>query len=417
VPQLSFDLSALWNVLVALLGGLAIGIERQWSGHAAGPLARFAGIRTFSMLGLISGTAGWLWTAGLEGPATAVLAGVGATIVAAYFAASRHDVDGTTEIAAFVVLVAGVLAGAGLRPVASGLIAVTALLLVEKTRLHNWVRALDREELRAGARFAVMAAVVLPLLPAGPFGPYDAIRPRLLWALVLFFSGFSFLGYVARRVIGPARGFVLTGTLGGVLSSTSVTLTSAELSRRHPEAGRALAAGTLGACAVLLPRVLATTGVLAPALARELWPAFVAPLIVGVLFVLREWRADGDIQPREQANPLQIKSALYMAALFQLVLFGVAIVTRKFGESGLYASATVLGLADIDALTVSMAQLTSSGTAAEVTARAVTIGVIANTCVKLGIAVGVGRGAFRVLAASGLALMGIALGAALVWLL
>jgi uncharacterized membrane protein (DUF4010 family) len=411
-------LHALWNVTVATLGGLAIGIERQWSGHAAGPLARFAGVRTFTLLGLISGTAGWLWAAGLEGPATVIVACIGATIVVAYLAASRHDVDGTTEVAAFVVVIAGILAGTGLRPVASGMIAVTALLLLEKHRLHGWVRALDRVELRAGARFAVMATVILPLLPAGPFGPYDAVRPRLLWALVLFFSGFSFLGYVARRVVGASRGLVLTGTLGGVLSSTSVTLTSAELSRRHPEAGRALAAGTLGACAILLPRVLIVCGVLAPALARELWPAFVAPVIIGVLVVLREWRADTGLEPREQANPLQFTSALYMAALFQVVLFGIAIVSRHFGERGLYVSAAVLGLADMDALTVSMAQLTAGGmAAAEVTARAVATGVIANTAVKLGIAIAAGRGSFRVLTAIGLVAMGASVAAALLWLL
>jgi uncharacterized membrane protein (DUF4010 family) len=106
-----------------------------------------------------------------------------------------------------------------------------------------------------------------------------------------------------------------------------------------------------------------------------------------------------------------------MAALFQLVLFGMAIVSHRFGERGLYASATVLGLADMDALTVSMAQLTAAGTAADVTARAVTLGIIANTFVKLGIAIGVGRGAFRVRTALGLVAMGAALAAALVWLL
>jgi uncharacterized membrane protein (DUF4010 family) len=417
VSGVSFDLHALWSVAVALLGGLAIGIERQWSGHAAGPRARFAGVRTFSLLGLISGTAGWLWTAGIEGPATVVVACLGATIVVAYLSASRHDIDGTTEVAALVVVVAGVLAGAGFRPAASGMIAVTALLLVEKRRLHGWVGALDREELRAGARFAVMATVILPLLPTGPFGPYGVVRPRLLWALVLFFSGFSFIGYVARRLVGASRGLVLTGTLGGVLSSTSVALTSAELSRRHPEAGRALAAGTLGACALLLPRVLITAGILAPALPRELWPAFVAPTIIGALAALREWRADGQLKQREQANPLQFTAALYMAALFQVVLFGIAIVSNTFGERGLYASAAVLGLADMDALTVSMAQLTAGGTAAEVTAKAVTIGVIANTFVKLGITMVVGRGAFRILTALGLVAMAAALAGALVWLL
>ena len=84
-----------------------------------------------------------------------------------------------------------------------------------------------------------MAAVILPLLPAGPFGPLGGVRPRQLWALVLFFSGLSFVGYLARRAAGPGRGYALAGTLGGVLSSTSVTLTFSRLSRESPGARRA----------------------------------------------------------------------------------------------------------------------------------------------------------------------------------
>ncbi|HUF47099.1 MAG TPA: MgtC/SapB family protein, partial [Vicinamibacterales bacterium] len=101
------DWPALWNLTIATLAGLAVGLERQWSGHADGPQARFAGLRTFTMLGLVAGLSGWLWTTGLEGPAAILLAGAAALVVAAYVAASRHDVEGTTEVAAFVVLSAG----------------------------------------------------------------------------------------------------------------------------------------------------------------------------------------------------------------------------------------------------------------------------------------------------------------------
>ena len=91
-----------------VLGGLAVGIEREWSGKSSGPHARFAGLRTFTLLGIISTLSGWLWTSGLQGPAAILLAGAGALVVVAYAAASRRDVDGTTEVAAIVVLTAGV---------------------------------------------------------------------------------------------------------------------------------------------------------------------------------------------------------------------------------------------------------------------------------------------------------------------
>jgi uncharacterized membrane protein (DUF4010 family) len=410
VPLPAFDQQALVNIAIATLAGIAIGIERQWSGHAAGPRADFAGVRTFTMLGLVSGVSGWLWSAGAAGPSLVLLAGMGALVVVAYLSAARTDIDGTTEVAAFVVMAAGVLAGAGLRPLASGIVAVTALLLVEKKRLHKWVRRLDQEEIRAGARFAVMAAVILPLLPVGPYGPYDAVRPRMLWALVLFFSGLSFVGYAVRRLAGPARGYLIAGALGGLISSTSVTLTFARLSQAHPEAGRALAAGTIGASIVLLPRVAAAAALLAPPLGQAIWPLFAAPTILGAALALRGWHDGGaERRPAKDQNPLQFSAALQMAALFQVVVFAVGFANERFGSAGLYGSAAVLGLADVDALTVSMAQLATSGTPAGVAARALAIGIISNTSVKLAIAVAIGRGSYRTIAGLGLAAMGAAI--------
>jgi uncharacterized membrane protein (DUF4010 family) len=411
-----FDLTALAGVAVATVGGLAVGIEREWSGKAVGPRARFAGVRTFTLLGLVSGVAGWIWSAGLQGPAVVLLAGLCGLVVIAYLAASRADIDGTTEVAAFVVLTAGVLAGFGLDRVASGIIALTVLLLVEKRQLHGLVSKLDRIEIRAGARFAVMAAVVLPLLPAGPYGPWGGVRPRMLWALVLFFSGLSFAGYVARRAIGKNRGYAVAGTIGGLVSSTSVTLALARVSRNKGAAGLALAAGTLGASVMLFPRVLLAMAVLAPAVARALWPACILPMAIGSVLVLRG--AGAEAHPDRfhgESNPLQVAAALQMAILFQFVLFGVWAALAYFGEQGLFSSAAVLGLADVDALTVSLAQASKAGTAPEIAARALMIGILANTCVKFGIAMTVGRGRFRPLAMVGLALMGLALGAGLIW--
>ena len=172
------------GLFIAALGGAAVGLERQWSGHAEGPGARFAGIRTFTMLGAVGGLSGWLWTAGVTAPAAILLAGAVAVVAAAYVAGSRHDIDGTTEIAALVVLAAALLAGMGSIKLASGIIALVTLLLVEKSRLHALVERIDNVGLRSGVRFAVMALVVLPLLPPGPYRPLGGIRPREIWAIV-----------------------------------------------------------------------------------------------------------------------------------------------------------------------------------------------------------------------------------------
>jgi uncharacterized membrane protein (DUF4010 family) len=190
------------GVVIAALGGAAVGLERQWSGHADGEDARFAGIRTFTMLGAVAGLSGSLWTAGTMAPAAILLAGAVAIVTAGYVAGSRKDIDGTTEVAALIVLAAGFRAGIGSVAFASGIIAVLVLLLLEESRLHNLVRQIDDVGLRSGVRFAVIALVFLPLLPEGPFGPLGGVRPRQLWTLVLFFSGLSFAGYVARRLVG-----------------------------------------------------------------------------------------------------------------------------------------------------------------------------------------------------------------------
>ena len=225
-------------LLVALLGGAAVGVERQWSGHATGPQARFAGVRTFALLGALGGIAGRLWVWDAQPLAAIVLALGGLLVLAGYLAASGHDVDATTETAALIVIAAGVTAGLGQTGVASGIAAVTALLLFEKSQLHDLVGRLEGPELSAAFRFAVMAVVILPLLPPGPFGTWGGgFRPRQLWSLVLLFSGLSFLGYIAQRAIGVSRGYVVAGLLGGMVSSTSVTLGFARQSREPSAPG------------------------------------------------------------------------------------------------------------------------------------------------------------------------------------
>ena len=212
------------GIAIAALGGAAVGLEREWSGHAGGPQAHFAGFRTFTLLGGLAGIAGCFWALGFQPVAMALLGGAVALVVVAYIAASRRGVDGTTEVAALVVLATGVLAGTGYLVLASAIVAIATLLLVEKSRLHALIARIDDAGLRAGVRFAVMAVVILPLLPDGPYGPLGGIRPRQLWLFVLLFSGLSFVGYVARRVIGTERGYPVVGLLGGFVARRRLRL-------------------------------------------------------------------------------------------------------------------------------------------------------------------------------------------------
>ena len=195
---MSFDLGGFAGLIVAILGGAAVGVERQYSGHATGPEARLGGVRTFTLLGTLAGIAGHLTAAGLAIPAALLVSGALALVVAGYVRASKIDIDATTEVAALVVIGAGVLAGLGQLGLSAALTTITVLLLAEKPRLHGLVARLDEPTMLAAARFAVMSIVILPLLPEGPFGPGPGIKPRELWILVLLFSASSFMTFVTN---------------------------------------------------------------------------------------------------------------------------------------------------------------------------------------------------------------------------
>jgi uncharacterized membrane protein (DUF4010 family) len=415
---MSPEAHAALHVAIAGLGGAAIGIERQWSGHATGPRARFGGIRTFTLLGILGGIAGLCWAMQAPMVAAALAAGGAAVVAGGYWKLSRQDIEATTEVAAMVVIAAGVLSGAGRLVLASGIVAVTVLLLVEKSRLHAAVSHLDQAEMRAAAQFLVMAVVILPLLPTGPYGPLGGIRPRQLWLLVLFFSGLSFAGFLTRRIVGERHGAVVAGLLGGLVSSTSVTLTFTRKSRENPEAARSLAFGILAACTVMYVRILVATGVLNTDLMTALLPYLIPPfaVIAGVmLFGLRRERGASPPIP-EPKNPLEVKHALQMAALFQVVLFAVHGVHSLWGGVGLVASGAILGLTDMDALTLSMARTADDPTMLYRAALAIAVGVLSNTLFKMALTLFIGRGRTRTFGSLGL-LLGAAASAAMIFIL
>lgn len=414
---MSFDLGTLAGLVVAILGGAAVGVERQRSGHATGPDARFGGIRTFTLLGTVAGVAGQLIYAGYAIFAALLIASALAIVVTAYARASKADIDATTEVAAIVVLGAGLLGGLGELRLSAALTTMTVLLLAEKPRLHGMVERVDDSTMLAAARFAVMSAVILPLLPEGPFGPGPGFKPRELWVLVLLFSGMSFVGYLAQRMSGDA-GYPLTGLLGGMVSSTSVTLTFGRFSNAHPQQNAPLATGVIAASMVSLVRVGAAVAVLDASLLPVLSPYLVALLLPATLALAFAWRSlrDSEAEPPVTSNPLQFRNAIEMALLFQVVLFAVFYVREWIGDLGLMAGGFLLGLTDVDALTLSMTRSVSSGTSIIAASRAIALGIVANSLLKAAMAVTIGEGRFRWQSAAPLAAMAAAGVAALVFL-
>ncbi len=379
-----------------------MGIEREWSGHASGPHARFAGARTFLLLGLLGGVGGLLLELGWGTVAAVLLAGGAALAVTAYAVAARRGgpegVDGTTEAAALAVLSLAVVAGLGLLRLAAATGAVLVLALREKSTIQRFVRDIDEVELRAALQFAVLALVLLPILPEGPYGPLGGVRPRELWVVVLLVSGLNFAGYLARRARGTRAGTTLTGLLGGLVSSTAVALTFSRQSREHPDHGRSLGLGVVAACTMLLPRLAVLTLVLQPGLTPRLLPFFLPPLAVGALALAvglsRADRSNEDALPARK-SPLSLGSAILLAMGFQAVLMLMAFVNQRFGQRGILTSAAILGFTDMDALTLSMSHLAAAPDLIGLAATAMAVGVLSNTVLKLGVVITVGAGEFR----------------------
>ncbi|MCA2984679.1 MgtC/SapB family protein [Gemmatimonas sp.] len=431
------DLSVAFDLLVAALVGLAVGVQREWTGHTDGPDGRFAGARTFALLGTIGGFAGWLVRLGYPALATVIAAGGVLLPIVAYWATMRRPgttTDGTTEVAAVLVVALGLTAGLGMRTPAAAVGVITVVLLAEKTRLQQTLQRVDATEMRAALLFAVLALVVLPVLPDGGYGPYQAFRPRQLWTVVLIFSALNFAGYITRRLIGETRGLAVTGLVGGFVSSTAVALNFSRRSREEPALALPLALGVVAACTVLIPRLLVVTTMLRPPLALALLPVLGPVLLAGLLligFVLwreRDTRPAGTPSAERPAagprsanglgqNPLGLTSSLQMAVAFQLVLFALAWIQQHAGDTGLLASATVLGLTDMDALTLSMTRYAASPDAVPMAAVAVGVGVLSNTALKCGLVLAIGEPRYRRHAAGGLAMLavGSAAGLALGW--
>ncbi len=388
---------------VAALGGLAVGIEREWSARAAGEGPRFAGVRTFLLIGLLGAMSVQLMHLESVVAGAAILAAGALLIVVAYVRSIlRGGIDSTTEFAAVLVLASGALAGAGKLAMASAINAFTALILVEKSRIHSLVFRIRSEELVAGARFAVLALVILPLLPEGPYGPLPGLRPRDLWALVLLFSGLSFAGFIARRAVGAEKGYPVAGLLGGLVSSTLVTLNFSRESRSHPELGQSLGVGVLAACTVLFVRAAILTFLLNQRMALAALPYLTIPFFAGLLVLGFEGRRNAGQATTLEApkNPLSLLTAIQMVIAFQAALYIMRWVIGQFGSTGVLVTAGFLGFTDVDTLIFTMSK--QSELAPYFGAQALAVGIIANTLLKLVIALVIGRGRFRRIASLGL---------------
>jgi uncharacterized membrane protein (DUF4010 family) len=369
----------------ALACGLLIGIERGWKLKEQKPGERVAGVRTFSMLGLVGGIAGVIGLRGQPMVAAALAAGTVAMMVIAYAPELKTQRDSTSAVAALVTIAIGFLAGSGAAGLAIACAAIAVALLALRNELHGMVDRLEADDVKALARYAVIACAVLPFLPAGHYGPYGAWDLRKLWLVVILVTGFSFLGYVANRIFGERNGTIATALIGGAYSSTAVTQSLAQRLGRE-ERGGAESAGIALATAIMYLRItllvgLLSTRVLVP-FALLIFPAFVVGAVAGWWLFRRAPRSDAPAPP---GNPIAILPALGFLAFVAIAAVAARWAEGRFGEQGIAGLLLLTGTMDVDTAIITLGGLDPRAISASLAALALAGTVLANMTIKVGI--------------------------------
>jgi uncharacterized membrane protein (DUF4010 family) len=392
---MDLDLDAAHRLTVAIALGLLVGIERGWRGREEGSGHRTAGLRTFGLIGLLGGATGAL---ALDfGPLLIgfVFLGLAALVTVSYLHShsSEDDLGMTTEVAVLATFLFAVLAGVDKLELAAAGTVVMVLLLSYKDLLHGWVAKLRFPELTAGVQLLLMSVVLLPLLPNQGYGPWQSLNPYVIWWMVVLIAVLSFIGYFAVRVAGARAGTLFTALFGGLASSTAVTLSFARLSRRRSGHERLLAGGILLACGTMYPRMLIVAGLIAPPMFAELaLPTLVMALVTygSAVWLLRDRGQAVEPEALLPRNPLELSSAFAFGALLALVMLLGKALTEWFGDAGVYVLAAASGVADVDAINLSLSKMTADGLALRVATIGIVLAAAVNSLVKSGMAIAIG---------------------------
>jgi uncharacterized membrane protein (DUF4010 family) len=395
-----FDLNLALRFGAALGLGLLLGLERERKRDAE---LLFGGVRTFALIALLGALGAFMeremdqsWLI------LAAFVALSALVIVSYATtAARGELGITSEITALLAFIVGALCGWEKVGVASVATVVCLLLLTLKDFLHRLARRVELADVEATLTFAVISVIILPLLPNQNFGPppIDVINPYKIWLMVVLIAGLNFLGYLLVKVLGNEHGLVVTGILGGLVSSTAVTLSFSQRSRREPAMSSAFVLAILVAWTIMFLRVVIMVGVVNRALAASLALALGCMAATGLVVSLVLWRRSRSSETgmvTAGANPFELSEAIKFGLLFGIVTVAAKAAEAYLGAVGLYLAGALAGLTDVDAISLSMANLarTSPGILT-VAQRTIVIAVISNTVVKCAMAAFMGAPALR----------------------
>ena len=375
------------GVLISLAIGLMLGLEREYD-KLQDELG-FAGIRTFpivTVLGFVMGTLSetfsiWFLIVGLSSFILFLAIGQASKIQ------KEATLGITTNLALITTFVLGIMVSQELYrdSVATAVIVVTLLSL--KTTFQSIIQNITHQELFAFIKFVIIALLILPFLPNKDYGANGLINPFEIGSIVVIVSFLNFIGYFLVKFVGSRKGILLTAILGGLISSTAVAWNYAARSKENPSLSREYSAGIIIASAIMFPRLALLAAIFNTAIVAQMaFPLIILTLIClipAILFIRkRSVEVDTEIG---LGNPLNMLNALSFAVIFVIILYAVYYGNEYFGESGLYYSAIIAGLADTTAITISMAKFALEGENLKLSSLVIIAATLSNTLVKLGI--------------------------------
>lgn len=375
------------GLLISLGIGLILGLEREYD--KLKEEQGFAGIRTFpivAIIGFILGNLSTTYTPWLV------------IIIAAAFLlflslshlpiVQKHIMTGiTTNMALFATLILGVMVANHLHKEAVATAVIIVTLLSLKTTFNTFIKNITSEELFAFIKFSIIALLILPFLPNQDYGPEGLLNPFEIGAIIVIVSFLNFIGYFLVKYVGSKRGILLTAILGGLISSTAVAWIYASRSKESPELSKEYAAGIIIASAIMFPRLAILAYIFNSAILLNLVIPFTILTLICLISALLFIKKNTDVTKTaiNLGNPLNIWNALGFGGIYVVILFAVFYGNQFFGESGLYYSALIAGLADTDAITISMAKFGSLEEKLTLATNVIITATISNMIVKLGI--------------------------------
>lgn len=390
---MSEEIAVFYHFGVALAIGALLGIQREYAAmenaNGRSRTGLFAGVRTFALLALYGCTAAAVADI-LQSPISFVglVLPAGGLVVAAYYRTSRRgSVGTTTETSAILSILIGALCYWGKVDLASAIGVATMILLSLKLELRQLVQQITREDVLAVLKFAAITVIILPVLPNRPIGlaPFDVINPYKVWVLVVLISGISFLGYILIKVIGSSKGIGLLGFLGGMVSSTAVTMTFAQRSQKDVMLAKPFALAIAIAWGVMFIRMVVVIAAVNTALVKIVWLPLALTGMAVLLFSIYLYMATQDPNEGnvEFTNPFELVPAIQFGFLYAVILIISNVAQTTFGNTGIYISSVVSGFANMDAITLSMSELSKTGAVSlPIAARAIMLAAISNTAVK-----------------------------------